>query len=305
MAAVAAAQRGRVAYHQLRAVGLTDPMVRTRVDRGTLHPLHRAVFAVGHLGPVEFGDETAALLAYGEGSGLAYRSACWLWGFLREPPDPVDLILAPGRSRKSRPGIHVHRSQTLTPADITVRKGLPVMKPALALLQLADVSEPREVELAVDEALAVRAVSRTKLREALVKHGKGRRGAPLIAELAGVRPSSITRNGGEERLRNLILSSGLPKPEMQARLHGFEADFYWEKAAYAVEYDGFDVHVTRGAWRRDRVKDRTFAAQGIRLDRFTWEDITDQPLTTVAHITRQLTERTLKRAQALERRAGG
>lgn len=297
MAQVAAAQRGRINVAQLRAVGMTHSMTRGRVDRGTLHFLHRGVYGVGHPGRVELGDETAALLAYGLGAALCHRSACWLWGFVRDNDEVVDLILPPGVTGKSRPGIRVHRSGTLSPSDMVIRQRLPVVKPALALLQLADVADEREVERAVDEALARRAVSRTKLREVLSAHGTGRWGAPLIAELAGVRPSSITRSDGEEHLRNLILAAGLPKPEMQAPLLGFEADYYWREAAYVVEYDGFDVHATRSAWRRDRVKDRVFAADGIRLDRFTWEDVTQQALATVSHITRQVTERTLRRVE--------
>jgi very-short-patch-repair endonuclease len=291
MAAVAAAQRGRIAAWQLREVGISRQMIRTRVRRGALHPLHRAVYAVGHPGPIDLGDETAALLAYGAGTGLCHRSACWVWEFIREDPGEVELILPPGRTGKSRAGISVHRSRTFTSADITFCKRLPVVKPALALLQLAESGDEREVERAVDEALAVRAVSRTKLREALAKHGRGRPGAALMAELAGLRPSSITRSEGEERLRELILSAGLPTPQMQTPLHGFTADFYWPDAGYVVEFDGFAYHSGRGAWRRDRVKDRTYAAHGIRPDRFTWEDITDHSLATIAHIASQLASR--------------
>lgn len=292
IAAVAAAQRGRVASRQLRAVGMTPSMIHTRVRRGSLHVLHRGVHAVGHAGRVELGDETAALLAYGDEASLSHRSAVWLWGFIREDPEEIHLILPGGRVGTSRPGINVHRSKTLTAVDITVRKGLPVVRPALALLQLAEASYERELEMAFDEALASRAVSRTKLREALATHGRGRRGAPYLEELLGLRPSSLTRSEAEERLRAMLLSAGLPPPEMQAPLHGFIADFYWPDAAYVVEFDGFAYHSGRGAWRRDRVKDRTYAANGIQVDRFTWEDITDRALATVAHVTRQITQRT-------------
>lgn len=294
MATVAAAQRGRISQAQLTVVGMSRQKIRTRVKRGTLHPVHRAVFAVGHPGRVELGDETAALLACGPGAGLCHRSACLVWRFIRDEPGEVDLLL-PGAVARSRPGILVHRSRTITPADIVVHRGLPVVRPALALLQFADVAEPRAVELAVDEALARQAVSRTKLREVVAVHGAGRRGGSLLGELAAVRPSSVTRSGGEERLREMILASGLPTPEMQARLLGFEGDFYWAEAAYVVEYDGFHVHSTRSAWQRDRVKDRVFAANGIRLDRFTWEDVTEQPLATIAHISGQIATRTVLR----------
>jgi very-short-patch-repair endonuclease len=181
---------------------------------------------------------------------------------------------------------------------VVICKALPVVKPALAIIQLAAACEDRELELVLDEALAVRAVSRTKLREALQVHGHGRRTRYLSDLLDGGRPSSVTRSDGEERLRNLILTGGLPTPQMQARLYGFTADFYWPQAAYVVEFDGFAFHSSRRAWQRDRVKDRTYAANGILLDRFTWEDISDRPIATIAHITRQITQRTLQRLAA-------
>ncbi len=162
MAQVAATQRGRISHQQLLAVGMSCRMVRTRVRRGSLHVLHRAVYAVGHAGLVEFGDETAALLAYGPGAALSHRSAAWLWDFIREDPEEVHLILSTGATTKNRPGIYVHRSRTFSSAEVVIRKGLPVVKPALAVLQLAEYGPERELEKAVDEALAVRAVSRTK-----------------------------------------------------------------------------------------------------------------------------------------------
>lgn len=298
MASVAATQRGRISHQQLRVVGLSRGMIRTRVNRGNLHVLHRGVYAVGHAGRVELGDETAALLAYGEDSALTHRSAVWLWGFIREDPEEVHLILSAGVTTKNRPGIYVHRSRTFSCADVMIRKGLRVVKPALALLQLAEYGPDRELERAVDEALALRAVSRTKLREVLAVHGRGRVGARWLAELVeGGRPSSLTQSDAEERLRTMILAANLPTPEMQAQLHGFTADFYWPDADYVVEFDGFAFHSSRRAWRRDRVKDRTFAAHGIRVDRFTWEDLSDQPLAMIAQIAGQVSERTLASAQ--------
>jgi very-short-patch-repair endonuclease len=144
-------------------------------------------------------------------------------------------------------------------------------------------------------------VSRTKLREALAAHGRGRRGARFLAELVeGGRPSSLTRSEAEERLRAMILAAGLPSPQMQAAINGFTADFYWPGVAYAVEFDGFAFHSSRRAWERDRRKDRVFAAAGIRLDRFTWEDVTERSLATIAQIARQLAT-----AQLSPRSAGG
>ncbi len=297
IAAIAAAQRGRVARHQLEAIGMTPRMIRTRVSRGSLHVVQRAVYAVGHPGRVELGDETAALLACGDRSLLTHRSAVWLWKLARQAPDEVDVTTLEGRHGKTRPGIRVHRSDSLTPDQTTIYRGLPVTRPARALLELADVAGPRELELALDEALAIRATSRTKLHEQLERVATGRHGASVLAALLDPgRATSVTRSEAEERLRAMILAAGLQVPEMQAPLLGFTGDFYWREAAYVVEFDSYAFHSSRRAWRRDRTKDRVFAAHGILLDRFTWEDISERPLATIAHITQQVTARTLQRA---------
>lgn len=216
------------------------------------------------------------------------------------------MIVRHGERGRGVPEVRLHRSRTLTAADITTLHRLPVTSPARALLDFADVAEPRELELALDEGLATRRVSRTKVREVLQRAGAGRRGAPVLAELVTHRrPSSITRSEGEERLRSMILGCRhIPAPVMQAALHGFSADFYWPQAAYVVEFDGYDWHSTRSAWKRDRRKDRVLDAEGaIKVDRFDWEEINRQALAVVARIASQVAARSAVHAAKPRSRA--
>jgi predicted transcriptional regulator of viral defense system len=48
IAELAVAQHGVVALRQLRAMEIRPSSVRSRVQRGRLHRVHRGVYAVGH-----------------------------------------------------------------------------------------------------------------------------------------------------------------------------------------------------------------------------------------------------------------
>jgi hypothetical protein len=88
IAAIAEKQRGRVSRRQLRAAGLSRGVIDRLVGRQLLFPVQRGVFAVGHPGPVELGDATAALLAAGPGAVLSHHTAAVLWGI--RPTDSGD-----------------------------------------------------------------------------------------------------------------------------------------------------------------------------------------------------------------------
>lgn len=75
LAALAERQHGVVARRQLLAAGLGRRAIDTRLAAGRLHPLHRGVYAVGHLVLSLHGRWMAAVLAHGEGAALSHRSA--------------------------------------------------------------------------------------------------------------------------------------------------------------------------------------------------------------------------------------
>ena len=63
------------------------------------------------------------------------------------------------------------------------------------------------------------------------------------------------------------------------------------------EVDGFGVHgLIRSNFVRDRRKDRVFRDHGLDVVRAAADELEDQPLQIVAHLTRTITERTLGRA---------
>jgi very-short-patch-repair endonuclease len=298
MARIAGTQRGRVSGAQLRLVGFTPRRVRTALATKALHRLHRGVYAVGHLGEIRLGRETAALLAVGPGSALASLSALELFDLIPcDPSRAVHVALSAGGRADSRPGIEVHRYSRLLPSQIRIREGLPVTSAERALLDAAPLLTPRQLERAFDEAIATRATSRTKVLD-LLSVTSGRAGQATLAALADPRRSAArTQSPPEERALELIRAAGLPTPETQYPLHGFTADFYWPDAGVVFEVDGFGVHgLIRGNFVRDRRKDRVFRDHGIHVVRAAADELSDQQLQLVAHLTRTITERTFGRA---------
>lgn len=290
---IAAVQRGRVGRRQLLQAAIASSTVSYLLERDRLH--HEAFAGVYTVGPpleIPWARETAALLAIHR-SILSHASVAAQWGLCPHPgaDAPVDVTVA-GHRTGHRRGINAHHSLTLTAKDVVIHQGLPVTVPARALLDFAEDRPAREVERALDEALAQRLVSLTKIHDQLERSGAGRKGAAILGELiASRRPSSITRSEAEERLHHMLRQAGIPSPQCNVPLHGFVVDFLWPNARLVVEIDGYQWHSTRSAWQRDRRKDAVLQANGYLVIRLSWEDITQEPLAVIARIVRALSER--------------
>ena len=288
IAAIATAQRGRVSHRQLLAAGIGEAAITNLLERGTLFPRHRGVYTVGHEAPIEFGDETAALLAVRGLAALSHCSAGMLWNLL--PPGSSDAlihVIVRGRSRCRPAGVLVHRTEILTPADVCVRDGLPVTSPARTMLDLAELLTERESELAFDRALVSRIVGAREIAEVL-ERADGRIGRrPLQRLLDRERGPARTRSEAEARFLALILSARLPKPRVNARIHGYEVDFLWP-GRLVVEIDGFRFHSTRRAFEHDHRKDAVLRGLGLPVARFTWEQITTESVAVVAVVAQAL-----------------
>jgi hypothetical protein len=289
---IAGLQRGHVSRRQLLAAGVPSDTVAYWREQRLLKLIHRGVYRVGPAIEVPLARETAALLAFRPGAALYGQSALALWE-VAPAPERVHVVIAGHHTGRRRPGIAEHHSLTLTRRDIVIRSGLPTTTPARALLDYADGAERRSLQDALDEALYRRITSRTKVIETVRRAGAGRRGARRLVELLDERnPVGVTRSEGERRLRELIEAADVPPPHRNDPLHGYVADFHWREARYVVEFDGAVAHMRMPAFTRDRAKDRRLQDHGIRVDRFTWADITQRPIETATHIAVTVARRT-------------
>jgi very-short-patch-repair endonuclease len=280
VAQVAGRQHGAIARRQLVSIGLGAGAIATRVRAGRLHRVHQGVYAVGHPRLSREGRLMAALLAFGPAAVLSHRSAAELWGIGRRGA-LVEVTVR--TARRARAGVRIHRSP-VPPEHRTVLRGFSVTTPARTIIDLADESPRREVERGIDEAEYLR-LDCTGLAPLPGRRGAGRLARILRDHAAG---TTRTRSELEERFLLLCVEHGLPRPEVNARLQGFEVDFVWRAAHLVVELDGHAAHGTRRAFERDRLRDAELTAAGYGVIRVTWRRLTQEPAAVAVQLRRAL-----------------
>jgi very-short-patch-repair endonuclease len=61
-------------------------------------------------------------------------------------------------------------------------------------------------------------------------------------------------------------------------------DAYWPEQKLAIQLDGFEFHRTRRDHERDAASNRDLELLGIRVIRFTWDDVTAHPERTLRRV---------------------
>ena len=62
----------------------------------------------------------------------------------------------------------------------------------------------------------------------------------------------------------------------------------WRNQRLVAEVDGYAFHSSRSSFERDRRKDAELAAQGYRVIRVTWRQLSDEPEALVARLAAAL-----------------
>jgi very-short-patch-repair endonuclease len=287
---IAGAQRGRVATRQLCAAGISTSAIGRMIASGTLIAVHRGVYLVGHAAPVRLGDETSALLAVGDDAALSGFSAAILWGLVAPASTDGQIhVVVPKQRRVSPAGVAVHRSRILEPRDVWTRERLPVVSPARALLDIAPHVSHRQLELAVDRGLVDRVLKPAYVADVLRRAG-AHRGRARLAEVLDRQTggTTMTRSEAEERVLALIRAARLSVPVVNAKVGGYEVDFFWPHERFALEVDGHRYHSARSAFERDRRKDTDLRKLGVTTMRTTWWQVTEDSYALVADLAREV-----------------
>lgn len=276
IADLAGKQHGVVARRQLLGIGLDRWAIGRRVAAGTLHPLHDGwVYSLGP-GPLSKpGRYLAAVMACGADAVLSHRSAADFWGLRRS--DVRAEVTVPQVCRRIR-GLQVHRSRILTPADRTIRDGIPVTSVARTLLDLSAVLRPSDLAVAIDRAERLDLFDLGAVVDVLDR-ARGRRGARALRQAVAAYRPSTQKSRLERRFKELLEAErDIPRPSFNALVDGetgtHEVDAYWPAERLAVQVDGFEFHRTRRDRERDAASDADLELAGYRVVRFTWDDVT-------------------------------
>lgn len=271
---------------ELRACGLSQDAIESRVRNGRLHRMHQGVYAVGHANPPLEGRFLAAVKACGAGAVLSHLSAAAHWRMVdwdgRRPE-----VTVPNEWAAVHSGLRVHRTKVLHPADVTHKDGIPLTVPARTLVDLASVLREQGLRRAVRKAQALRLVSLRQLLEILDRIGRGRRGITRLRRIVSTGPAP-TRSELEDLVLDLLLRNGVAHPEVNRPLalggRRVIPDFRWPDQRLVIEADGASWHEQKVAREDDRERQALLEAHGDRVIRVTWDEVVAQPAQTLARI---------------------
>lgn len=282
---LAAKQHGAVTREQLLYAGLSVGVVDRLVGSGRLRRLHRGVYAVAALTGLRT-HFMAAVLACGRAAALSHLSAGILWALLRGRPDAGDVDITVSTGDRRRPGIRLHRSRDLETGHIHRVDGIPVTSAARTLVDIASLLSKRTLERACVRAVRRGLTSTAEVQELL--SGSSRRGAKRLGAVLRSMEPGFTRSEAEYRFLELVRRAQLGVPQANAAVSGYEVDFFWSGARLIVEIDGFAFHSSRSSFESDRRRDAVLTAQGFRIVRVTWRQLSAESEAVIARIAQAL-----------------
>jgi REase_MTES_1575 len=209
----------------------------------------------------------AAVLAGGEDAALSFRDGAALWGIRSNARSQIEVTTP--RRQHPRRGIQFHRSW-LPSDEVTTKAGIPVTTVPRTLFDLATVLRPRQLERAVNEAETMRLWDELSLLDLLRRYPR-RNGSRTVRAVLEARNAGAKtmRSDLEVQFLEFVDAAGLPEPELNEEIEGFEVDVVWRDQRVAVELDSRTFHMTAAAFETDRERDRKLQAAGWRAVRIT------------------------------------
>ena len=223
------------------------------------------------------------------GSVASHRTAAWIHGLLRTRRGTIHLT-APTRQRLKRDFV-VHFA-TLEPDDRTVVDGIPVTSPARTVLDLAPDGSRSDLARLLQRAEDNELLDRRHFDALLARAGSHPGRAKLATALRTYKPEMATlRSNLERRFRRLVLAAGLPRPQANVVVEGYELDCYWEAEGFAVELDVFATHGSPRSFEEDRERADNLLLADIELIRVTDVRLDREPQETIARVAAHLERR--------------
>jgi hypothetical protein len=251
---LAARQFGVVTTAQLLDCGLSRTGIARLVERGWLHRIARGIYAVGNPRLGQEGELSVCLLQGGPGAALSHLTGAWWWELLRYPAKLIH-VSAPGR-RSSNGRVRIHHSKNL---DREWHRGLPVVSPTLAIIQIAPICSPAALRRAVAQADYRGRLDRERIEDAIRRRLPG---APILRRALDSHLPELadTLGSAEDRLLLLCEEHGVAIPKASAEVAGYVVDAYWPETGLVVEVDERDTNVldaVRDGEARDVGRTRT------------------------------------------------
>lgn len=213
-------QHGLVARRQADSLGLTRRAWRHRLQRGDWQPLTDRVARRTGSAPTDEQRLLAAVLDAGPSAFVSHQSAAAMWGVSGFSLAPVQLITLRGHPVRSALGT-VHLPRHLPEPFAAAIDGVPVVRPALLVLQLAALVHPERLHRIFDGLWSRRLLSAPSVRRELaaIMH-RGRAGTAALRELLDALPEDYVpaASGLESRFATIVADHDLPPMRRQVDL---------------------------------------------------------------------------------------
>jgi very-short-patch-repair endonuclease len=280
VAEIATTQGGVISLDQLKQEGISPKIAADQGRAGSLHRVHRGVYAVGHRSVSRITLLRAALLSCGDGAVISHGTAAAFHGLWDSWPTLIDVTV-PEQAGRKIDGIRCRRCRYPNPEEIENRNGVACTTPARILVDLAGMVGLPTLRKTVGRT-AIRKKLHLQTVDLAIHAAKGRRGLKsLELALAPYRTEDgkplDVRSDFETLVLPMMLERGLPPAGcnvwLQVEGERFLVDFFWEQARLVVETDGRETHETPEAFQSDRRRDQLLTAAGYRVLRVTWIQI--------------------------------
>jgi hypothetical protein len=250
-------EHGVAGLDELLRLGLSRSAVKRWTADGRLHRVHRGVYAIGRRELTVHGKWLAAVKACGPWAVLSHQTAAALWDLLRS----VSAAIHVSALRRVRPpGVTVHRVAALDRSEWEIRDGIPVTSVARTLADCAETMPTRAVVRLLEQAERIGLFDLPALRDR----------PPLAAALAQLTGGAPRVNSDWERdLLDFCDDIGVPRPELNVAVEGFEVDALWAAEKVIVELDSWTFHRSHRAFVDDRRKVALLQLAGYLVLPFT------------------------------------
>lgn len=279
-------QAGVITRRQCLEVGLSDDVVRTRIEHGAWLRADRGVLVV--LGERRGYQTRAVAAAFGVGGEVALGRESALWWADRDRPVPklVHLAVPRGRSVRPRSGVLVHHD--LRPTTRITMRDPAVVSVEDAVLDIAGAAcTAREVEAVVCEMVRRHRTIPARLGAVLRERPRHPRRALLTAMFTEVEQGAQS----PLELMDLRIDRRHGRPGSRQVLQRVDGHGRWldvvlnppgVRRPIVKELDGRLGHEDPHSRFRDMDRDNDAALRRRVAVRFGWHDLADRPCRTAS-----------------------
>ncbi|HEV3225606.1 MAG TPA: DUF559 domain-containing protein [Acidimicrobiales bacterium] len=263
-------------------IQLTDRQRQAAINKGLLVRRPRGVLLDPSY-PDSPLKELAAATAVGRPYAAAWGRSCMtMWSLLDAHPSRPEVVVPEQRYARI-PGAEVHRSSSLSPTDVTMRQGIPVLKPLVAMLSIGVVLAPMEVAEIMIRARQKKLFEPDAVRATLARAARpgsdGIRACRDALELVmiGDRPADSVLELRFHHGPGQLLPPYEYQYDVEVEGGRYRPDFAYPDVRVAIEVDGYEKRKDMESLVHDARETTALIKAGWTVPHFTWPDVVDTP----------------------------